>query len=134
MHHHKFNATSRLYFKPAGETEAAGMLLFKDESHQYFLKVSQGKVSVVKVETRMIRVPGQRPTMEDASSELASAPIGNFKFVDLKITSDGDTFGFWFAPNGKNWTKIIDGVDAQFLTTLNAGGFTGTLIGLYAEK
>jgi alpha-N-arabinofuranosidase len=110
------------------------MLLFKDESHQYFLKVSQGKVSVVKVETRMVRVPGQRPTMEDASTELASAPIGNFKFVDLKVTSDGDSFGFWFAPNGKNWTKVIDGVDAQFLTTLNAGGFTGTLIGLYAEK
>ena len=110
------------------------MLLFKDESHQYFLKVSDGKISVVKVETRMVRVPGQRPTIEDASSELATAALGNFKFIDLKVSSDGDTFAFWYAPNGKNWTKLADGVDAQFLTTLNAGGFTGTLIGLYAEK
>lgn len=134
MHHHKFTASTRMYFNPAGETEAAGMLLFKDESHQYFLKVTEGKIAVMKVETRMVRVPGQRPSIEDASTELASAPLGSFKFIDLKITSDGATFGFWFAPNGKKWTKLIDGVDAEFLTTLRAGGFTGTLIGLYAEK
>ncbi len=134
MHHHKFTASTRMYFTPSSETEAAGMLLFKDERHQYFLKVSAEGITVQKVESTMVMEQGKRPRLEDASSDLASASLKNYKFIDLKITSDGDTFAFWYAPNGKKWKLLIDGVDSTFLTTLNAGGFTGTVIGLYAVK
>ena len=65
---------------------------------------------------------------------MASAKLPGHKFVDLKITSDGETFSFWYAPNGKKWTPLIEGVDASFLTSAFAGGFTGTLIGPYAVK
>lgn len=134
IHNHKFNASTRMYFAPQGETEAAGLLLFKDERHQYFLKVTTGGISVLKVEAGFIMEPGQRPRIEDKSSVLASASLDGYKFIDLKVTSDGGTFAFWYAVNGKNWTLLADGVDASYLTTLNAGGFTGTVIGLYAEK
>lgn len=134
MHHHKFSASTRMYFAPSTETEAAGLLLFKDERHQYFLKVSAAGIAVQKVEAGMVIEAGKRPRLEDTSSDLATAELGKYKFIDLKITSDGDTFSFWYAPNGKNWQLLLDGVDSTYLTTLNAGGFTGTVIGLYAIK
>ena len=134
MHHHKFSASTRMYFKPASETEAAGMILFKDESHQYFMKVCAEGIVLQKVESRMVFEPGKRPEIVDASEALASAELGRYKFIDLKVTSDGGTFGFWYAPDGKEWKLLCDGVDATFLTTLTAGGFTGTLVGFYAEK
>lgn len=134
MHHHKFTASTRMYFNPQSETEAAGILLFKDENHQYFLKVTKGNIALRKIESKFNFVKGQRPEIIDASADLASMQTGEYKFIDLKITSDGETFSFWFAPDGKNWTLLVGGVDATYLTTLVAGGFTGTVIGLYAEK
>ena len=134
MHNHKFEASTRMYFTPDTETAAAGMLLFKDETHQYFLKVTDGAVTLQKVEFSMTREPGKRPVMTDATQDIATAPLGRFNFIDLKITSDAETFSFWYAPNGKDWKALMEGVDATFLTSVYVGGFTGTTIGLYAVK
>lgn len=134
MHHHKYTAQTRLYFDPENVGESAGMLLFKDERHQYYLKVREGVISLHKVDIRMEFVPGQRPELVDLSQDLASAQIGKYRFIDLKVMSNGDSFSFWYAPNGKEWKQLRDKVDATYLTTLTAGGFTGTVIALYAEK
>lgn len=134
IHNHKFAASTRMFFNPQEGTEAAGLLLFKDERHQYFFKVTAGNISVLKVEANMVMEPGRRPRIEDASSELASAPVKSGRFIDLKVISDGDTFAFWYAVNGRNWTLLADGIDASYLSTLNTGGFTGAVIGPYAEK
>ena len=41
MQHHKFESTTRMLFNPSNEKEEAGMLLFKDEKHQYLLAVNK---------------------------------------------------------------------------------------------
>ena len=134
LHHHKFSAQTRLYFSPTKHSEAAGLMLFKDERHQYFLKVTKDAVVLDKVEFEIVVEMGKAPRMEQAKAEQASAKLGKHKFVDLKITSDGETFSFWYAPNGGRWKALMEGVDASFLTSAYAGGFTGTLIGPYAVK
>ena len=53
--------------------------------------------------------------------------------VDIDFHS-AETFSFWYAVNGKKWQPLVEGVDASFLTSASAGGFTGTLIGPYAVK
>ncbi len=123
IHHHEFTAQTRMYFNPA-ESEAAGMLLFKDERHQYFLKVYQQDGA------KQIAVEKVGRTNE----VLASTPLPDCQFVDLQITSDGPTFSFSFAPDGKDMQALKEGVSADYLTTALAGGFTGTTIGLYAIK
>lgn len=119
VQHHKFTASARIRFAPAaGSSEAAGMLLFKDEGHQYFLKAESGKISLE----------------ESGKTELASAALGQYKYLDFKVVSDGLTFSFWYAPNGGQWKLLKDNVSAKFLSTAATGGFTGTTIGLYAIK
>jgi len=134
LHHHKFSAEMRMYFTPSKHSEAAGLLLFKDERHQYFLKVTKEGIAVQKVEFDMVVETGRPMRFEEVPGELAKAKLNNYRFIDLKITSDGETFSFWYAPNGGKWRALIEGVDASYLTSASAGGFTGTLIGPYAVK
>lgn len=134
LHHHKFSAQTRMYFTPSKYSEAAGLMLFKDERHQYFFKVSKEGIALHKTEFEVVVEQGKRPRFEEIPGDLASAEIGRYKFIDLKVTSDGETFSFWYAVNGKKWEALIEGVDASFLTSASAGGFTGTLIGAYAVK
>lgn len=135
MYNHKFTATARMYFSPAaGSADAAGLLLFKDERHQYFFCSDGANVSVRKIETKVNIVPGQRPTFEEVAEELAAAALPAHKFIDFKVVSHADTYEFWYAPDGGEWVKLVDGVDAKFLTSVSVGGFTGTVIGPYAVK
>lgn len=125
IQHHRFTASTRMYFSPEGDTQAAGMLLFKDERHFYFFKVRNiDGIPHVCLETS-----------EQGSSVLASAPLnGKFSYLDLKVESTGTGFDFYYAPNGKNAELLKGNVPARFLSTANAGGFTGTTIGLYAVE
>jgi alpha-N-arabinofuranosidase len=122
LQHHAFTASTRMRFTPEGGT-AAGMLLYKDERHQYFMKVCllDGAPSIA---------------LERSGEILAkqSLPEG-FGPVDLEIASDdGLTFRFGYALDGGAPQVLADGVDAAWLSTAVAGGFTGTTVGLYAIR
>ena len=122
LQHHAFTASTQMHFIPTGE-EAAGMLLYKDERHQYFLKVG-----IVNGETAV--------ALERTGEILARQPIPDaFKTIGLEISSDdGQSFRFRYAVDGEDWQLLVDGIDASWLSTAVAGGFTGTTIGLYAVK
>jgi xylan 1,4-beta-xylosidase len=125
MQHHKFDCTTRMLFNPENEKETAGILLYKDESHQYFLGVSKSgadrKVSLFKISG-------------SGTEALANQTIKKDKSVRLKVVSKGTFYDFYYAAGSKKWDMLIQGIDARYLSTTNAGGFTGTTIGLYATK
>ena len=64
---------------------------------------------------------------------LTSVPVGNGK-VKLQIESKGDYYNFSYAENGGEFKLLKDHLDARFLSTKTAGGFTGCLYGLYATS
>jgi alpha-N-arabinofuranosidase len=123
LQHHKFEIVSTLYFNPEAE-DAAGLLLLKDEGHQYFISIRKGeegrKISVEKISFKESEILGSLNISEDGP-------------VTLKIVSDGLTFSF-FAVGDTEDMPIAEGVDARYLSTANSFGFTGTTIGLYATK
>lgn len=127
IQHHKFESSSRLVFNPTADKERAGMLLFKDENHQYLLCVAKTQTGKA-VELRKTSEGGKDEIL--ASYALASAD----KDIRLKITSDGLTFSFYYAVGNGDWKLLKNNVDAGYLSTRNAGGFTGTTIGLYATR
>ena len=122
LQHHVFTASTRMRFTPSGE-EAAGLLLYKDERHQYFLKVclADGAPAIALERSGEVFVCQTLPKGVDA--------------YDLEISSDdGRTFRFGYALDGGAMRTLADGVDASYLSTAVAGGFTGTTIGPYAVK
>lgn len=65
---------------------------------------------------------------------LASQEIDKeTKMIDLKVTSKGISYDFYFSTGGK-WNLLAKNVDAGYLSTTVAGGFTGTTVGMYATS
>jgi alpha-N-arabinofuranosidase len=126
LQHHQFECSTKLFFNPADENEEAGILIYKDESHQYFLSVGKAGEN--------LKVSVERISESDKNvlvSQIISA--GNIP-VYLKVISTGLTFEFYAAEQKDNWKQLCKDVDAGYLSTKNAGGFTGTVIGMYATR
>ncbi|WP_257670261.1 glycoside hydrolase family 43 protein [Parapedobacter tibetensis] len=126
VHHHSYEATTRLVFDPADGTEAAGILLLKDEKHQYFFGIRRDDGHFVAFLEK---------TGPDEVEILAEQPLATTgSAFDLKVDSKGTHFDFQVGDGNGGWQAVIDGVDARHLSTANSFGFTGTTIGLYAIK
>jgi alpha-N-arabinofuranosidase len=119
---------TELTFAPKGDGEQAGLVVFQDEKHFYFLSKS---------------VAGGKPilTLYKSTTEpkimamLAETPLKSATgTVQLRIAAVGDTYSFAYSENGKTWTTLKDKVDARFLSTQTAGGFIGCLFGMYATS
>ncbi|PSK82735.1 glycoside hydrolase family 43 protein [Prolixibacter denitrificans] len=126
MQHHKFVCTTKLYFEPTNEKETAGLLLLKDEKHQYFLSVGKldggRKVSLEKI-------------TDSGDFTLASNRIaGGTTPIRLKVVSKGKTYDFYYASGDGAWQSLCKDIDAYYLSTANSFGFTGTTIGMYATS
>ena len=66
-----------------------------------------------------------------ASKQPANPTDGK---VYLKVEGDNAvnyTFSYSTSPKG-NWTQVGDPVSADLISTQTAGGFTGTMVGIYA--
>ena len=127
LQHHNFNCSTEMTFLP-DSTSQAGLLIFKDEKHQYFF----GRALDAEGHD-ILFVDKVSP---DGVSTIATAeiPSGN-NAVALKISSDGLTYDFTASTDGgNNEIKVAAGIDARHTSTAEAGGFTGTTVGTYAIR
>jgi xylan 1,4-beta-xylosidase len=129
--HQRGYAATALSFTPAGENEKAGLLVFQNETHWYYL--CQSVVNNQPV-VELYKSPG---TADGKPQLLESYKIqtSNQLPLQLKIQSNGDDYSFYFAEKGSNnWRLVKDGVDAKFLSTQTAGGFVGCMYAMYATS
>ncbi|MCD8281930.1 MAG: glycoside hydrolase family 43 protein [Prevotella sp.] len=127
LQHHVFECSTRMHFNPQFKGESAGLLLFKDETHQYFMALELSAGGDKEITLRRIGDDGESVLAVHVAPESAGD-------VYMKITSSGLAFAFSYSSDGDNWTLLKDDVDARYLSTALAGGFTGTLVGMYAKK
>jgi xylan 1,4-beta-xylosidase len=121
-------AETDLSFNATANNEKAGLVIFQDEKHFYYLckSTDQGKPVV-----QLFKSGTENTTME----LLAQVPVtGDAKKVLLKITAEADQYSFHFATKKDAWTLIKDKVDGKFLSTQVAGGFIGCVFGMYATS
>ncbi|MGL4518610.1 MAG: glycoside hydrolase family 43 protein [Phocaeicola sp.] len=124
MQHHKFECTTRMYFHFDVGSERAGMLLFKDESHYYYLSLTRQEGGY--------EISLTQPGVPD-EFVLASSPLAEHSgWIDFKLLSSGVSYDFYYATQEGEWKNLIRNVDASLLSTAVAGGFTGTTVGMYA--
>ncbi|HEV7331296.1 MAG TPA: glycoside hydrolase family 43 protein [Flavisolibacter sp.] len=123
--HHQGSATTKVNFVPAAEKEKAGLVIFQNESHYYYLcKSRQGGKPVV----QLYQSDG------DSMKLLASHPLASLnKEVYLRLEPNKDVYNASFSVDGKKWIPVLQ-VDGKFLSTASAGGFTGCVFGLYATS
>lgn len=117
-------------FAPKAENEKAGLLIFQNENHFYFLcKSVEDNKSVV----QLYKSSAAPPQMELlASQTLDDTPAKEKLF--LKIEAQRSRYSFFFALTPNKWQLLKDEIDARFLSTKVAGGFVGGVYALYATS
>jgi alpha-N-arabinofuranosidase len=121
--HNTASATTKLEFVPTGENEKAGIIIFQIETHFYYLckSLAEGKPVIQLFQSN-----------EDSMILLASQPLTSVnQEVFLRIEPKNAIYTMSFSADGEKWTALKD-VDGRFLSTATAGGFVGSVFGLYA--
>lgn len=120
--HIRFTATASLSLKNAAQGDEAGLSLFRETHSHYdlFLRQDADGQQCVVLRYRL----GALQHTEQA------VPVKGGK-VQLRITGTPDMYGFEYSVDGKRFQQI-GAMDTRYISTETAGGFTGTVIGLYA--
>lgn len=125
---HNSTATTSLEFSAASDNEKAGIAVFQNETHFYYLCRSV---------TNSGPVVQLYKSVKDSSMALIATrniDISN-KELGLKIEARNSEYYFYFSRDGKNWIYMTrEGMDAKFLSTKTAGGFVGAVYALYATS
>lgn len=122
------SAETSVDFSAASDNEKAGLVIFQDEKHFYYVCKStdqnKGVVQLFKSNT-------ESKTMDLLAQVLLPASAKN---VFLRINAEGEFYSFQFALKPNEWTLLKGKVDGKFLSTHVAGGFIGCMFGMYATS
>lgn len=121
--HLKGYAATAMQFNPAAENEKAGLIVFQNERHFYYLcqSVADGKPVVQLYKDSIL---------------VTSIPVNikKNKNICFKIEASNDKYSFYYSIQKNKWNAVQENVDGKFLSTKEAGGFVGCLYALYATS
>lgn len=121
--HRHFSATTTLSYKPQSNQELAGLVCYQKESFNYVFGITKMDKDFYVVLER---------TARGKSAVIASQKISLDGPVQLQVKAVGDKYQFAYALNQGDFVNLGGTVSGDILSTDVAGGFTGSLVGLYA--
>ncbi|MFC5283028.1 glycoside hydrolase family 43 protein [Pedobacter alpinus] len=123
--HNIFSATVTMSYKPNSENDFAGITCLQSETFNYVFGITKkGKNNYLVLER----------TERGKSKIIASQEINVGKPIKLQVSAKGDNYSFSYAEDDGEFKNLGGVVSGDILSTNVAGGFTGTLIGLYATS
>ncbi|MDM1556034.1 MULTISPECIES: glycoside hydrolase family 43 protein [Chryseobacterium] len=125
LQHEDFETSVILDYKPKSEKELAGITLYQSETFNYVFGITKKDKDFYIVLER---------TEKGQSKLIASEKISLSKPVKLQVVADKDEHNFNYSLDGRNYKNLGGPVSGDILSTDVAGGFTGSLIGLYSTS
>lgn len=123
--HKSFTATTTISYTPLSEKDLAGIICYQKESFNYVFGITlKDKEYYILLER----------TQDGNSTIIASEKIDLSKPVQLRVTADQDNYQFSYSTDQQTFNNVGGTVSGDILSTNLAGGFTGSLIGLYAPS
>ena len=132
--HFEFDAQASLDFAPENADDLAGLVLFhNDECNVTFGKTlgADGK-PCLRLEARSKGMLPETATAALAGGEAGAALRLRVEGKRDKATGEVAYHFSYSADGGKGWKPVGRPVSADLLSTHTAGGFTGTMVGVYA--
>lgn len=125
LQHEDFETSVTLDFKPKSKKELAGITCYQSERFNYVFGITKKDKDYYIVLER---------TEKGESKLIASEKISLSKTVRLQVVGEKDEYNFNYSLDGKNFKNLGGSVSGDILSTDVAGGFTGSLIGLYSTS
>jgi alpha-N-arabinofuranosidase len=125
--HNSFTASTTLRYVPQSEKELAGIVCYQKETYNYVFGITKKGDNFYAVLQRT----------EDGNSTIIASEKISYKAgqgVQLQVKASGDEYAFSYAVGGKKLKNVGGVASGDILSTNIAGGFTGSLIGLYATS
>ena len=129
--HLKGYAAAEINFAAAAANEKAGLMIFQNETHFYYLckSVENGKPVI-----QLLKGSGNVAVLQPELLASKNIESKTNQTVFLKIVADGDSYSFYYATQKNNWQLLSKRVDGKFLSTKSAGGFVGSMYAMYATS
>ncbi|HTT67891.1 MAG TPA: glycoside hydrolase family 43 protein [Gemmatimonadales bacterium] len=124
-------ATTAMRYRPLAAGDRAGMVAFQGSDAFFFLGVAmEGGQPVVELQQR------SGPRDSAATTVIALAPLEGppDSTLYLRIRARGGSYDFSYAYRPGDWILLKGDVDGTILSSKVAGGFVGTMLGLYAYR
>jgi alpha-N-arabinofuranosidase len=123
--HNSFSFTATLTYAPATEKDLAGIVCMQSEMFNYVFGITKKEKDFFVV---------LQKNSKGQSLILATSKIDTRNPVQLQVKADGDNYEFSYSTNDTDFMNLGGIVSGDILSTNVAGGFTGSLIGLYATS
>ncbi|BBF80252.1 glycoside hydrolase family 43 protein [Asticcacaulis excentricus] len=124
--------TTKLTFSPQTAGDEAGLMAVQNNEHffAFGLSLNSAGQPVLKVRKRQ----GEKDPEQGLT--LGEVRVGTKTNVPvyLRTTIDKAKISFSYSLDNKRFFPVVENTDASALTTAAAGGFTGAVIGMYAER
>jgi alpha-N-arabinofuranosidase len=120
------SASTAMRFAPKIDGERAGLVAFQNSNYFYFLGLlrENGKTNIC-----VTKRAGSSDPENGTALICTPAPDGP---LNLKIEARGGAYDFYYGTEPDRWTLLLRNADGTILSTKTAGGFVGTVIGMYA--
>jgi alpha-N-arabinofuranosidase len=120
------SASTKMTYAPESAGDVAGLVAFQGEHFYYLLGIT-------------LNGQGQKEVFLEKSEGGAKERIARKVIEDqsaedfyLKIDARGAEYDFQYATEEGAWNTLFENADGTILSTNKAGGFVGTVIGMYA--
>lgn len=130
--HSHAEAVTELSFTAGTPDAEAGIAAFQSDTAYYTLGASVDADGEAIVRLRK-RSGDDMPEMGELVTEVAAAS-GDGEPLKLRIVARGPELDFYQSGPEGDWQSVALGQDGSILSTDKAGGFVGTLFGVYAQN
>lgn len=122
--HKNFAVRTKMEFSPQSEKDSAGVAVYMSDNYHFRMEfmLYDGNRSLIL--TR--RFAGKDQVL--CSIPCPANPLW------LKVLGREQDYSFYYATGAEEWLPLAENVDGSLLSMEVAGGFTGTMIGLYASS
>jgi alpha-N-arabinofuranosidase len=129
--HLKGYAAAEINFTAAAANEKAGLMIFQNETHFYYLckSVENGKPVI-----QLLKGSGNAALAQPELLVSKNIESKTNQTIFLKIEADGGSYSFYYATQKNNWQLLSKGLDGKYLSTKIAGGFVGSMYAMYATS
>ncbi|MBN2426578.1 MAG: glycoside hydrolase family 43 protein [Calditrichaceae bacterium] len=131
--HSKGSVSTSMKFMPVSAHEKAGLAVFQNETHYYFLckSLSENK-PVIELFKSTDGTDADKPMELMQSYPVPETHHNND--IYLKIVADENTYSFFYAFALDKWMPLQEKVDATFIRSVIPRDFAGAMYALYATS
>lgn len=127
--HIKGSVETEMSFVPQNENELAGIIAFQNEAHHYVFAKGMSENGSNMLKLLKAAADGTYELLKETDIKEGDRD----KNIRLRITFDKGQYRFYYALADKDW-KLFNKVDGTWLSTREAGGFVGVMLGPYTTS